>query len=82
MAQLGTKQFMFNDSIPNEKDLDKLRKQHNYQYYQSINGMTEIMSDGERIISILKPLIEVHSYTRWGMYSLMIFKTSIYGQCA
>ena len=35
MAQLGTKQFMFNDSIPNEKDLDKLRKQHNYQYYQT-----------------------------------------------
>lgn len=25
----------FNVSIPNEKDLDKLRKQHNYQYYQS-----------------------------------------------
>ena len=23
------------NSIPNEKDLDKLRKQHNYQYYQS-----------------------------------------------
>ena len=25
----------FDVSIPNEKDLDKLRKQHNYQYYQS-----------------------------------------------
>lgn len=25
----------FNVSIPNEKDLDKLRKQHNYQYYQA-----------------------------------------------
>lgn len=25
----------FNASIPNEKDLDKLRKQHNYQYYQA-----------------------------------------------
>lgn len=25
----------FNVSIPNENDLDKLRKQHNYQYYQS-----------------------------------------------
>ena len=36
MAQLGTKQFIFNNSIPNEKYLDKLRKQHNYQYYQAI----------------------------------------------
>ena len=71
---MSVSQFMINNSILNEKDLDKLRKQHNYQYYQSINGMTEIMSDGERIISILKPLIEVHSYTKWGMYSLMIFK--------
>ena len=35
IAQLGTKQFIFNNSIPNEKDLNKLRKQHNYQYYQS-----------------------------------------------
>ena len=35
IAQLGTKQFIFNNSIPNEKDLDKLRKKHNYQYYQS-----------------------------------------------
>ena len=25
----------FNVSIPNEKDLNKLRKQHNYQYYQA-----------------------------------------------
>lgn len=25
----------FDVSIPNEKDLDKLRKQHNYQYYQA-----------------------------------------------
>lgn len=25
----------FNVSIPNEKDLDKLRKQHNYQFYQA-----------------------------------------------
>ena len=25
----------FNVSIPNEKNLDKLRKQHNYQYYQA-----------------------------------------------
>lgn len=35
MAQPVTKQFIVNNSIPNEKDLDKLRKQHNYQYYQS-----------------------------------------------
>ena len=35
IAQLGTKQFIINNSIPNEKDLNKLRKQHNYQYYQS-----------------------------------------------
>lgn len=35
MAQPVTKQFIINNSIPNEKDLDKLRKQHNYQYYQS-----------------------------------------------
>ena len=33
----------FINSIPNEKDLDKLRKQQNYQHYQSINGLTEIM---------------------------------------
>ncbi|WP_298710758.1 hypothetical protein [uncultured Veillonella sp.] len=35
MAQPVTKQFIINNSIPNEKDLDKLRKQYNYQYYQS-----------------------------------------------
>ena len=35
MAQPVTKQFIINNSIPNEKDLDKLRKQHNYQYYQA-----------------------------------------------
>ena len=44
----------FINSIPNENDLDNLRKKHNYQYYQSVNGMTEIMKDGERIISIFK----------------------------
>ena len=44
----------FINSIPNENDLDNLRKKHNYQYYQSVNGMTEIMSNGERIISIFK----------------------------
>ncbi len=26
--------FMINDSIQNVKDLDKLRNQYNYQYYQ------------------------------------------------
>lgn len=35
MAQPVTKQFIINNSIPNEKDLDKLRKQYNYQYYQA-----------------------------------------------
>lgn len=35
MAQPITKQFIINSSIPNEKDLDKLRKKYNYQYYQS-----------------------------------------------
>ena len=35
MAQPITKQFIINNSIPNEKDLDKLRKKYNYQYYQS-----------------------------------------------
>ncbi len=35
MAQPVTKQFIVNNSIPNEDDLDKLRKQYNYQYYQS-----------------------------------------------
>lgn len=35
IAQLGTKQFIFNNSIPNDKDLYKLRKQKNYQYYQA-----------------------------------------------
>ena len=35
MAQPVTKQFIINNSIPNENDLDKLRKKHNYQYYQS-----------------------------------------------
>lgn len=35
MAQPVTKQFIINNSIPNETDLDKLRKQYNYQYYQA-----------------------------------------------
>ena len=35
MAQPVTKQFIVNNSIPNENDLDKLRKQYNYQYYQA-----------------------------------------------
>ena len=54
MAQPVTKQFIINNSIPNEKDLDKLRKKYNYQYYQTVNGMTDIMKDGKRIISIFK----------------------------
>lgn len=35
MAQPVTKQFIINNSIPNETDLDKFRKQYNYQYYQA-----------------------------------------------
>ena len=35
MAQPVTKQFIITNSIPNESDLDKLRKQYNYQYYQA-----------------------------------------------
>lgn len=34
-GQMSVSQFMINHSIPNENDLDKLRKQHNYQYYQA-----------------------------------------------
>ena len=34
-GQMSVSQFMINNSILNEKDLDKLRKQHNYQYYQT-----------------------------------------------
>ena len=34
-GQMSVSRFNINNSIPNEKDLDKLRKQHNYQYYQS-----------------------------------------------
>ena len=33
---MSVSQFMINNSILNEKDLDKLRKQYNYQYYQAI----------------------------------------------
>ena len=32
-GQMSVNQFMINNSILNEKDLDKLRKQYNYQYY-------------------------------------------------
>ena len=32
---MSVNQFMINNSILNEKDLDKLRKQYNYQYYQA-----------------------------------------------
>ena len=34
-GQMSVSQFMINNSIPNETDLDKLRKQYNYQYYQA-----------------------------------------------
>lgn len=34
-GQVSVNRFNINNSIPNEKDLDKLRKKHNYQYYQS-----------------------------------------------
>ena len=34
-GQVSVNRFNINNSIPNENDLDKLRKQHNYQYYQS-----------------------------------------------
>lgn len=54
----------FNTSIPNEKDLYNLKKSYGFKVYQeaglgetfnqSINGMTDIMKDGERIISIFK----------------------------
>lgn len=54
----------FNTSIPNEKDLYNLKKSYGFKVYQNselgetfnqtINGMTDIMKDGERIISIFK----------------------------
>lgn len=34
-GQVSVNRFNINNSIPNENDLDNLRKQHNYQYYQS-----------------------------------------------
>lgn len=34
-GQVSVNRFKINNSIPNEKDLDKLRKKYNYQYYQS-----------------------------------------------
>ena len=34
-GQVSVNRFNINNSIPNEKDLDKLRKKHNYQYYQT-----------------------------------------------
>lgn len=34
-GQVSVNRFNINNSIPNENDLDKLRKKHNYQYYQS-----------------------------------------------
>lgn len=52
----------FNKSIPNEKDLYNLKKSYGFKVYQelgetfnqNINGLTEIMSNGERIIKIFK----------------------------
>lgn len=54
----------FNTSIPNEKDLYNLKKSYGFKVYQeselsetfnqSINGTTDIMKDGKRIISIFK----------------------------
>lgn len=34
-GQVSVNRFNINNSIPNENDLDKLRKKYNYQYYQS-----------------------------------------------
>lgn len=34
-GQVSVNRFNINNSIPNEKDLDKIRKKYNYQYYQS-----------------------------------------------
>ena len=34
-GQMSVNQFMINNIILNEKDLDKLQKQYNYQYYQA-----------------------------------------------
>lgn len=34
-GQMSVSRFMINNSIPNETDLDKLREQYNYQYYQA-----------------------------------------------
>ncbi|MDU6697936.1 MAG: hypothetical protein E6455_00255 [Streptococcus salivarius] len=54
----------FDTSIPNEKDLYNLKKSYGFKVYQeselgetfnqTINGMTDIMKDGKRIISIFK----------------------------
>lgn len=54
----------FNTSIPNEKDLYNLKKSYGFKVYQeselgetfnqSVNGTTDIMKDGKRIISIFK----------------------------
>ena len=34
-GQVSVNRFNINNSLPNENDLDKLRKKYNYQYYQS-----------------------------------------------
>ncbi len=38
-GQMSVNQFMINNSILNEKDLDKLQKQYNYQYYQAASAV-------------------------------------------
>jgi len=45
------------------------------KYNQSINGMTEIMKDGERIISIFKTADRSTFLHEMGHVSLMIFKS-------
>ena len=52
--QVNQSSGYFNKSIPNENDLDNYRNANSNIFYQSVNGMTEIMSNGERIIKIFK----------------------------
>ena len=52
--QVNQSSGYFNKSIPNENDLSNYRNANSNIFYQSVNGMTEIMKDGERIISIFK----------------------------
>ena len=52
--QVNQSSGYFNKSIPNENDLDNYRNANSNIFYQSVNGMTEIMRNGERIIKIFK----------------------------